>query len=204
MASTPFNTAVGGTDFSWCQPYFTSSGQNINFEGCAASSTSQGNPAYWATSNNSTTGESALGYVPEIPWNDTCENPIQARYIETLLSAGGSNSADSSLGVNPTTPEETCNVLYTYWSVLDNGFDASGYFESLVDTAGGGGGASGCVVNSTNAGSNPFGACTAGSASTGATTNPDTGAAQGSLNLVNNGWPVPSWQSGVTGMSGLN
>jgi hypothetical protein len=204
IASTPFNTAVGGTDFSWCQPYYTGSGQNINFEGCATSSTSQGSPAYWATSNSSTTGESALGYVPEIPWNDTCENPINARYIETLLSAGGANSADSLLGVNPTTPEETCNVLYTYWSTLDNGFGASGYFESLVDTIGGGGGVSGCVVNSTNASSNPFGACTAGSTSTGATTNPDTGAAQSSLALVNNGWPVPSWQSGVTGMSGLN
>ena len=200
LASTPWNTAVGGTDFSWCQPYFTASGNNINYEGCATSSTSQGSPAYWATSNNTTTGVSALGYVPEIPWNDTCENPMQARYIGSFLSASG---FDSLAGVNPKTPEETCNVLYNYWSTLDSDFDAPGYFESLVDTVGGGGGVSGCVVNSTNAGSNPFGDCTAGSTSTGATTNPDTGAGQNSLTLVNNGWPVPSWQTGVTGTSGL-
>ncbi len=200
LASTPFNTAVGGTDFSWCQPYFDSNG---NFLGCATSSTGQGGtagPAYWATSNNATTGESALGYVPEIPWNDTCENPIQARYIETYLSASG---FDSFAGVNPTTPEETCNVLYNDWLALDNGSGASGYFESLVDTVGGSGGVSGCVVNTTNASSNPYGDCTAGSTSTGATTNPDTGAAQSSITLVNNGWPVPSWQSGITGTSGL-
>ena len=208
IGSTPYNTAVGGTDFSWCQPYFTGAIDSNGYlveGGCPASSTSQGSPAYWATSNNATTGASALGYVPEIPWNDTCENPINARFIETLLSAGGSSSVDSALGVNPTTPEETCNVLYTYWSTLDSPsyFDASGYFESLVDAAGGSGGVSGCVVNSTTATSNPYGDCTAGSTSTGATTNPDTDAAQGSITLVNNGWPVPSWQSGVTGISGL-
>ena len=27
IASTPYNTAVGGTDFSWCQPYYNSSGR---------------------------------------------------------------------------------------------------------------------------------------------------------------------------------
>ena len=78
MASTPFNTAVGGTDFSWCQPYFNSSGDN--FEGCATSSTeSSGRQRLLEHFQNATTGASALGYVPEIPWNDTCENPILAR-----------------------------------------------------------------------------------------------------------------------------
>ncbi|MGB8479695.1 MAG: protease pro-enzyme activation domain-containing protein, partial [Acidobacteriaceae bacterium] len=83
MAATPYNVAVGGTDFSWCQPYYNSSG---NFAGCADSSTTQGSPAYWNTStndNNTTTGESATNYVPEIPWNDTCLNPINARFLET-------------------------------------------------------------------------------------------------------------------------
>jgi len=64
------------TDFSWCQPYFTgatNSSGNLVEGGCASSSTSQGSPAYWNTSNNGTTGASAAGYVPEIPWNDSCE-----------------------------------------------------------------------------------------------------------------------------------
>ena len=82
IASTPYNTAVGGTDFSWCQPYFTGATDSNGYlvlGGCATSSTSQGTPAYWATSNNGTTGASAAGYVPETPWNDTCQNPINAQ-----------------------------------------------------------------------------------------------------------------------------
>ncbi len=192
IASTPFNTAVGGTDFSWCQPYYNSSG---DFEGCAISSTTQGTPAYWSTSNSSTTGESALNYVPEIPWNDTCENPIQARYIETLLSVSG---ADSEFDVSPSTPDQTCNVLYEGWSDLDEYFedeyDFDPYIEVYVDTVGGGGGASNCVVNNDSA-SNENPTCTAGSTS--------TGAANGSIPLTDDGWPVPSWQSGVPGTSGL-
>ena len=47
MASTPFNVAVGGTDF--------------------------GNPGtYFNTTNNSTTQNSAKSYVPEITWDDSC------------------------------------------------------------------------------------------------------------------------------------
>ena len=54
FASTPYNIAVGGTDFN-------------DFS----------NPAtYWSTTNNSTTQASALSYIPEIPWNDSCANPI--------------------------------------------------------------------------------------------------------------------------------
>ena len=49
-ASTPFNVAVGGTDFN----------------DSASAST------YWSTTNNPTTQASALSYIPEIPWNDTC------------------------------------------------------------------------------------------------------------------------------------
>jgi hypothetical protein len=49
-ASTPFNVAVGGTDFDqvnrWSQ--------------------------FWSSTNTSMTEASALGYIPEIPWNDSC------------------------------------------------------------------------------------------------------------------------------------
>jgi hypothetical protein len=50
-ASTPYNISVGGTDFD----------QN---------STSA--PNYWSATNNSTTGASALGYIPETTWNQSC------------------------------------------------------------------------------------------------------------------------------------
>ena len=50
LASTPFNVAVGGTDFddfdNWSQ--------------------------YWSSTNNPVTLASALSYIPETTWNDTC------------------------------------------------------------------------------------------------------------------------------------
>ena len=53
-ASTPYNVAVGGTDFN----EFT-------------------NPTgYWSTTNNSNTQASALGYIPESTWNDSCTNAV--------------------------------------------------------------------------------------------------------------------------------
>jgi len=50
-ASTPFNVAVGGTDF------------NSSLANYAAT--------YWSTTNSGTQ-TSALSYIPEIPWNDSC------------------------------------------------------------------------------------------------------------------------------------
>jgi hypothetical protein len=54
LASTPYNTAVGGTDFS---DYFNLS-------------------TYWNATSNPTTQESAQGYIPETAWNDSCTNAI--------------------------------------------------------------------------------------------------------------------------------
>src|SRR5271157_3154721 len=53
-ASTPYNVAVGGTDFD---DFF--------------------NPSkYWSTTNTTTTQASALGYIPETTWNSSCTNAI--------------------------------------------------------------------------------------------------------------------------------
>jgi hypothetical protein len=53
-ASTPYNVAVGGTDFN-------------DFS----------NPAtYWNLTNNSTTQASAKSYIPETTWNSSCTNAI--------------------------------------------------------------------------------------------------------------------------------
>ena len=52
IASTPYDIAVGGTDFN-----------------------DLSNPTtYWNSTNNSTTQESAKSYIPEMTWNDTCTN----------------------------------------------------------------------------------------------------------------------------------
>jgi subtilase family serine protease len=55
LASSPYDVAVGGTDFS--------------------DSYSNSSSTYWNTSNNSNYG-SAQGYIPEIPWNDTCGSTL--------------------------------------------------------------------------------------------------------------------------------
>jgi len=95
-ASTPFNTAVGGTDLY---------GTQLNHS------------AYWNTTNNPTTQQSALGYIPELPWNNSCGNP----QFLAVVQANGSPDA---------TEEAFCN-------------DPSGEGLGVV---GGGGGPSNCIV----------------------------------------------------------
>jgi hypothetical protein len=60
FASTPYNVAVGGTDFS-----DTFSGTNLN---------------YWNSTNTPAFG-SAISYVPEIPWNDSCAGLLVSAYL---------------------------------------------------------------------------------------------------------------------------
>jgi subtilase family serine protease len=69
-ASTPYNVAVGGTDFSDALDGTTST--------------------YWGTTNSSTYG-SALSYIPEIPWNDSCAGSLLSNYLgyTTVYGAGG-------------------------------------------------------------------------------------------------------------------
>jgi subtilase family serine protease len=59
FASTPNNVAVGGTDFS-----DTFSGTNTT---------------YWNSSNTPAFG-SAISYIPEIPWNDSCAGALLSAY----------------------------------------------------------------------------------------------------------------------------
>lgn len=67
LASTPFNVAVGGTDFN----DFSNPG------------------TYWEPSNASGTQASAKGYIPEIAYNDSCTNSI-------IYGALGFNSAEAA------------------------------------------------------------------------------------------------------------
>jgi subtilase family serine protease len=60
LASTPYNLAVGGTDF------------NDQADSNATLS------LYWNTTNQSGTLASAKSHIPEMVWNDSCANPVFA------------------------------------------------------------------------------------------------------------------------------
>jgi hypothetical protein len=74
-ASTPYNVAVGGTDFN----DFSNPG------------------TYWNTTNNSTTQASAKGYIPETTWNDSCTNAI-------FGTVGFSSNAETNCNDSRITP----------------------------------------------------------------------------------------------------
>jgi len=99
FASTPYNVAVGGTDF-----------------GDSVVGTSS---AYWSTTN-SATFESALKYIPEIPWNSSCASGLLATYL-------GYSSVDGTAGL--------CGS-----STAKN--------EDLLGVVAGSGGPSGCATGS--------------------------------------------------------
>jgi Pro-kumamolisin, activation domain/Bacterial Ig-like domain (group 3) len=69
IASTPYNVAVGGTDFDQVNKWST----------------------YWSATNNATTGASALSYIPEIPWNQSC--------AQIGLSGCGTSAPNGSLNI---------------------------------------------------------------------------------------------------------
>jgi hypothetical protein len=77
LASTPYNVAVGGTDFS-----DTYSGTNSN---------------YWKSTSTSTFA-SAMSYIPEIPWNDSCAGLLITNFLHYSTSYGSSGFCNSSLG----------------------------------------------------------------------------------------------------------
>jgi subtilase family serine protease len=78
FASTPYNVAVGGTDFG-----DTYAGTNS---------------AYWTTANTSTYG-SARSYIPEIPWNDSCASVLIASYVSgSGIVYGSSGFCNSRAG----------------------------------------------------------------------------------------------------------
>ncbi len=97
FASTPYNVAVGGTDFNDLTNAST----------------------YWSLTNNSTTQASALSYIPETTWNDTCTNSVFGTlgfstnaetncnnaqlqgYVSTVGGSGGKSSCTNSDGQHP-------------------------------------------------------------------------------------------------------
>jgi subtilase family serine protease len=79
FASTPYNVAVGGTDFG----------------DVYAGSASQ----YWRATNSPTFG-SALSYIPEIPWNDSCASVLIATTLGFSTPYGSRGLCNSGVGAN--------------------------------------------------------------------------------------------------------
>ncbi len=92
LASTPFNVAVGGTDF------------NVNSSNALT---------YWSLTNTSPVGgpASAKSYIPETTWNDscadsgTCNPPPSTTYLDDgyylLAGGGGPSSCTNPAGTFP-------------------------------------------------------------------------------------------------------
>jgi subtilase family serine protease len=70
LATTPYNVAVGGTDF----------GDTYEHQ----------NSTYWSNTNSADYG-SALSYVPEIPWNSSCGSELIADYVTGSKVTYGTN-----------------------------------------------------------------------------------------------------------------
>ncbi len=77
FASTPYDVAVGGTDFG-----DTSAGVNSS---------------YWSAANGTADG-SALSYIPEIPWNDSCASELISSFFGYSAAYGSSGFCNSSVG----------------------------------------------------------------------------------------------------------
>lgn len=103
FASTPYNVAVGGTDFGDTYAKTTSK--------------------YWSTANSGTFG-SALSYIPEIPWNDSCGSTL-----------GAVDLTGSAVTYGP------------------NGFCNTATGSSFWEVVGGSGGPSGCATGATSSSS---------------------------------------------------
>jgi subtilase family serine protease len=102
FASTPYNVATGGTDF----------GDTLR------SATS----LYWGTTNSATYG-SALSYIPEVPWNDSCASALLSGYLGYSAGYGASGFCASTKAQN----------------------------DGLVQVVAGSGGPSGCATGSASA-----------------------------------------------------
>ena len=79
FASTPYNVAVGGTDFG------------DSFAGT--------NSTYWNSTNTATFG-SARSYIPEIPWNDSCAGALLSSFEGFATPYGSTGFCNSTTGAN--------------------------------------------------------------------------------------------------------
>jgi hypothetical protein len=121
-ASTPFNVAVGGTDFDQVNKW----------------------QQFWSPTNDPVTLASALGYIPEIPWNDSC---AQLGLVGCGTSQPGGNLLDivagsggpSSIYPKPSwqtgtgVPQDNQRDIPDVSLFASNGFNGTGYILCEAD-----------------------------------------------------------------------
>jgi subtilase family serine protease len=100
FTSTPYNVSVGGLDFGY-------TADNVD-------------PSTYWSANNSSTYSSALSYIQEIPWNNSCAGQLLASFLAPLLGT-------------PSDPQAFCNT-------------ATANSDGLRNAIGGSGGPSGCAT----------------------------------------------------------
>ena len=160
LASSPYDVAVGGTDF--------------------ADFATNTVATYWNTSNGSADG-SAKSYIPEIPWNDTCANSILASYEgstplafcnsrtgASFIAPGGGGGGASTLFAKPSyqsgvygIPKDGKRDLPDVVSFAANGLFGHALLYCMSDTAEGGTAcnyANGTAVEANSAGGTSFAA----------------------------------------------
>jgi hypothetical protein len=91
-ASTPYNVVVGGTDFNDVDAWTT----------------------YWSSTNNTSTLASALSYIPETTWNNSCASTGVASNCASTGSVlvAGSGGASNCVNSTSTSTGFTCNGGY--------------------------------------------------------------------------------------------
>jgi hypothetical protein len=138
LASTPYNVAVGGTDFDeWANPN-----------------------QYWNATNDPTTGSSVLGYIPEIPWNESCAElgpngcPFNMSSPNIIAAGGGAsalyNRPSWQLGATGTLSGDGKRDLPDISVFASPGYNGSGYLYCQSDAS------AACNVSSGFAGPNLY------------------------------------------------
>jgi subtilase family serine protease len=94
FTSTPYNISVGGTDFS------------DSYHGTQST--------YWAPTNSPSSYGSALSYMPEIPWNDSCADNLIINFLGAYYSSNLINGfGPSGIGVCNTYPLNATSAFLT-------------------------------------------------------------------------------------------
>jgi subtilase family serine protease len=137
IASTPFNVAVGGTDF----------------DDAGTQST------FWNSTNTTDgTRESAKGYIPETTWNDSCAATATSANLATVCAgalatnvvggSGGPSAANSKPGFqNGVTPADTFRDLPDVSLFASNGPVSFSFYPNCEADLVPAGGAPSCAPN---------------------------------------------------------
>jgi len=125
IAGTPFNVSVGGTDFNQFNSQTT----------------------YWNTTNDTVTGTSAKGYIPEFPWNENCSQlgltgcgaGAPQGSVNIVAGSGGASSLYAKpkwqMGVAGM-PNDNHRDQPDVSLFASPGFEASGYLFCQTDLTG--------------------------------------------------------------------